>query len=223
MNISGFVFLAWSRALQCISGWLRTCSVDQAGTELIETCLPWPPMLELKACAVQFFCGHRFPLSSCVCGHMVNLTVEALHVKFLPATCEFQFLSVSASCCSFCCNRHVVVFACFWGPVPIVVMGRAFCVLIGYFELFSGETPVPGFSFYAIRVVYLLGCKFLLWHMICERVWGLKHTGGGFFWACWYSQHSLQCLCRVQFACLCGVSIELIVFKPSPDLLGFHS
>lgn len=82
--------------MQCISGWLRTCSVDQAGTELIETCLPWPPMLELKACAVQFFCGHRFPLSSCVCGHMVNLTVEALHVKFLPATCEFQFLSVSA-------------------------------------------------------------------------------------------------------------------------------
>lgn len=86
-----------------------------------------------------------------------------------------------------------------------LVMGRSFRELIGYFQLFCGETPVPGFSFYAMRVVYLLRVQVpFMTHDLWE-CFGVRTYGGGV--VCW---HSTVCSFDVvQFACLCSISVEL--------------
>lgn len=61
------------------------------------------------------------------------------------------------------------------------------------------------FLFMLWELFTCFGCKFLLWHMICESVLGLEHTGVGI--VCW---HSTVCSFDVvQFACLCSISVEL--------------
>lgn len=95
----------------------------------------------------------------------------------------------------------------------LLMMGRSFWELIGYFRLFSGETPVPGFSFYAMRVVYLLQVQVpFMAHDLWESVLGLEYTGGI---VCWLAGiHSTVCSFDVvQFACLCSVSVYLICLQ----------